>query len=45
MALKDIIVEEFADYSLEHYFDPNTKGDVFNFSSPVTQFFLFYESY
>ena len=45
MALKDIIVEEFADYSLKHYFNLDTKGNVFNFASPVTQFFLFYESY
>lgn len=45
MALKDIIVEEFADYSLDHHFNLDTKGNVFNFVSPVTQFFLSYENY
>lgn len=40
MALKDIIIKEFNKFSLKHYCNVNTKGNVFNFASPVTQFFL-----
>lgn len=40
MALKDIVIKEFNKFSLQHYYDENMKGDVFNFISPATQFFL-----
>lgn len=39
-ALKNIIIHEFVKFSLQHYYDENMKGDVFNFASPSTQFFL-----
>jgi hypothetical protein len=40
IALKDIIIKEFSEFSLQHYYDEHMKGDVFNFASPATQFFL-----
>lgn len=40
IALKDIILENYNNFSLDHYFTTDTKGDKFNFASPVTQFFL-----
>ena len=39
-ALKNIIIHEFVKFSLQHHYDENMKGDVFNFASPATQFFL-----
>lgn len=39
-ALKDIISRIFDQFDIVHHGDEDMKGDVFNFASPATQFFL-----
>ena len=39
-ALKDIISRIFNEFNVAHHGDEHMKGNVFNFASPATQFFL-----